>query len=442
MSLKGQALAERITRLVAGIYRYHGLARGVSIMNIYLAVILAILIGNYILNFLVEILNIFSAKIDLSGEFKTWYDENEYKKSQKYLRDNTYFGLIHSTAVLFIFLFLILSGGFNFVDHLARGFNLGVIPTGLVFAGMLFLGFQLIDIPFSVYQTFIIEEKYGFNRTTPKIFLLDLMKSWMLTAIIGGIVFSGVMWFFIKTGEWAWIWCWFGVTGFQLFLIFIMPVVILPLFNKFVPLKEGELRETIQNYANSQKFAMKGLFTMDGSKLSTKANAFFIGFGKYRRIVLYDTLIENHTIDELVSILAHEMGHYKKKHILKHMIVSIITAGLMFFILSLFINNPGLFEAFKMEKVSIYASLFFFGFIYTPINMIISILSNFFSRKHEYEADMYAVTTYNKPEAFISALKRLSIDNLSNLTPHPLKVFFDYSHPPVLKRIEFIRKSL
>ncbi|MCK4422619.1 MAG: M48 family metallopeptidase, partial [Candidatus Omnitrophica bacterium] len=226
------------------------------------------------------------------------------------------------------------------------------------------------------------------------------------------------------------------------FLMFIAPVVIMPLFNKFIPLEEGDLKKAIEDYACSQNFKMKGVFKMDGSKRSTKSNAFFTGFGKFRRIVLFDTLIERHSIDGLVSVLAHEIGHYKKKHIFQGMLISIITTGWMFFILSFFINNQGLFTAFKMQHISIYASLFFFGFLYTPINLIMSLLGSALSRKNEYEADAYAALTYKKPEAMIEALKKLSVDNLSNLTPHSLKVFFEYSHPPVLDRIRAIKKRI
>ena len=213
------------------------------------------------------------------------------------------------------------------------------IPTGLIFAGILLLLSQLIHIPFSAYATFVIEEKYGFNRTTVKTFIMDIFKSWLLMAVIGGVVFSIVLWFFEKTGTWAWLYCWGAMIIIQLFLSFIAPVVIMPIFNKFYPLEESELKSTIEDYARAQKFKIKGVFKMDASKRSSKSNAFFTGFGKFRRIVLFDTLIEKHTVDELVSVLAHEMGHYKKKHIITSMIISILTTGLMFFILSLFLNN-------------------------------------------------------------------------------------------------------
>jgi len=416
-------------------------------MNIYLVVILAIIIGNYILDLIIELLNVRSTEKELPEEFEGFYDSAKYKKSQEYLKDNTYFKLIQGALITGAVLALILSGGFNFIDRLARSFNLNAIPTGLIFAGILFFFFQTIEIPFSIYHTFIIEEKYGFNRTKPKTFVLDTLKGWLLSIIIGGLLLSLILWFFVKSGNLAWVFCWLGVSIFEFFIIFIAPIIIMPLFNKFIPLEEGELKQAIQTYAQSQDFKLskgsasggKGVYKMDGSRRSSKSNAFFTGFGKYRRIVLFDTLIKNHSVDELVSVLAHEMGHYKRKHILKMMAISILTNGLMFFILSFFINNPGMFAAFRMDNLSIYASLLFFSFLYAPINIILSLVGNVLSRKHEYEADSYAVSTYKKPEAFILALKKLSVDNLSNLTPHPLKAFISYSHPPVLERIKALR---
>jgi len=408
-------------------------------MNVYLVVILAILIGEYLLDFFVEHLNVKTLKLKLPEEFAGFYDASKYKKSQNYLRENTNFRLVNDTIFTLIILTFILAGGFNIVDTFARGFNLGAIPTGLIFAATLMLAARLLNIPFSIYRTFVLEEKFGFNRTSPKTFALDILKSLGLGALIGGIVFSAILWFFAKTGKWAWIYCWLALSLFQLFLTFIAPLVILPLFNKFVPLEEGELKGAIQQYAKTQDFKLKGIFKMDASRRSSKANAFFTGFGKSRRIALFDTLIEKQSVDELVSILAHEIGHYKKKHIIKSVALSLLTNGVMFFILSLFIKNPGLFAAFKMETTSIYASLFFFGFLYAPISLTFSILGSFLSRRREYEADSFAVSTYKKPQAFITALKKLTVDNLSNLTPHPLKVFLHYSHPPVLKRIETIR---
>ena len=410
-------------------------------MNYFLFIILGVLIGSYFLDLIVDALNVRHLRTDLPTEFEGYYDAIKYKKSQEYLKENTRFGIISDTITTPITIVFILWGGFNVVDQFARGFNLGTILTGLIFVGVLLLALQILSIPFSIYSTFVIEEKYGFNRTTPKTFILDILKSWLLVVVIGGIILSAILWFFEKAGAWAWLYCWIAVTMFQIFLMFIAPVIIMPIFNKFVPLEDGALKEAIEAYASSQEFKLKGIFTMDGSKRSTKTNAFFAGFGRFRRIVLFDTLVEKHTVKQLVSILAHEMGHYKKKHILKSIVVSILTTGLMFYILSLFINNSELFAAFKMQETSVYASLLFFGFLYSPIQMVLSIFGNMISRGHEYDADAYAVNTYKDPVSMIEALKKLSVENLSNLTPHPLKVFLNYSHPPVLERIRAIRRS-
>jgi len=408
-------------------------------MNIYLTVILGILIGEYILEFAVERLNVKYASSDLPREFEGYFDAEKYSKAQTYLKDTTNFKLAKGAFFTFITVVFIMSGGFNLVDRVAGGFGLNYILTGLLFGVILLLASQILGIPFSAYRTFVLEERYGFNKTDIRTFIFDIIKSWILSALIGGVIFAGVIWFFDSAGRLAWLYCWAGVTLFQLFLIFIAPVTILPLFNKFIPLEDGELKDAIQDYARSQDFRMKGVFKMDASRRSTKSNAFFTGFGKYRRVVLFDTLIKRHTVDELVSVIAHEIGHYKKKHIIKNVALSTASSGLMFFILSFFINNRGLFDAFGMEEVSIYASLVFFGFLYIPISYFFSIVANLLSRKYEYESDSFAVATYRKPEAMVNSLKKLCVDNLANLTPHPMKVFLHYSHPPALDRIRAIR---
>ena len=408
-------------------------------MNSFLFIILIIIVGGYLIDLIVDTLNVRHTGTDVPEEFHKYYDADKYKKSQEYFIENTKFSIVNGTIFTTITISFILLGGFNVIDQFARGLNLGNIPTGIIFTGILVLASQLILIPFSIYETFVIEEKYGFNKTTIKTFISDILKGWLLAAIIGGAVLSGVIWFFEKAGSWAWLYCWGALTAFQIFLIFISPVVIMPLFNKFSSLEEGKLKNAIETYSKSQRFKIKGIFTMDGSKRSTKSNAFFTGFGKFRRIVLFDTLIHKHTNEELVSILAHEVGHYKKGHILKSFALSFFTTGLMLYILSFFMNNRGLFVAFKMEEVSIYGSLVFFGFLYAPMERVLSIFGNMISRKHEYDADIFSVTTYPKPDSMITALKKLSVENLSNLTPHPLKVFLDYSHPPVIERIRSIR---
>jgi STE24 endopeptidase len=342
-------------------------------MNMYLIVILAILIGGYLLDLTVELLNIKNLKTDLPEEFKDLYDPERYKTSQKYLKENTFFGLFQNVFFLILIIAFILAGGFNIVDNISRSLGQGVIIPGIIFAGILLLALEIVKIPFSAYHTFVIEEKYGFNKTTLKTFVSDILKSWILGGLIGGIIFASMIWSFSFFGRSAWFYFWIALTLFELFLTFIAPVVIMPLFNKFVPLEDGDLKSAVENYARKENFKMQGLFKMDGSKRSSKSNAFFTGFGRFRRIALFDTLIAAHTVDELVSVLAHEMGHYKLKHILKSILLSIIESGLMLLILSFFINNAGLSRAFGMENVSIYSSIFFFAFLYSPINTELSV---------------------------------------------------------------------
>ena len=410
-------------------------------MNIYLIIILAALVINYALSATSAWLNLRNISEELPEEFRDFYDAERYSKSQRYLRETTLFGLVHDTFHLILLVAFMLAGGFNLVDSLARSAGCGSIVTGLLFAGIILLALQLIELPFSAWSTFVIEEKFGFNRTTVNTFILDQVKGLVLTAVIGGLIFAGIIWFFETAGSAAWIYCWIALGMFQIMLMYVAPVLIMPIFNKFEPLEDGELKKSIMDYARGENFKMKGVFKMDGSKRSTKSNAFFSGFGKFKRIVLFDVLIERHTVEELTAIIAHEMGHYKLKHILKGIVRSILLAGFTFWLLSLFIGNQGLFAAFRMEHISIYASLFFFGFLYAPISMVAGVVDNIISRKYEFEADRYAVRSYGHREAMISALKKLSRDNLSNLTPHPFTVFLEYSHPPVLERIKAIRKA-
>lgn len=410
-------------------------------MNIYAVVILVTLLVGFFLNIITDILNLRALRNELPEEFKGVYNAEKYGKSQEYTRTNTKFGFITATFGVIITLIFWFSGGFNFLDQIVRNFELHSIWTGLIYIGILILAKTALSLPFSIYSTFVIEEKFGFNKTTPATFILDLMKGIFLSIILGGPLLAGILAFFNYAGEIAWLYCWMGTTIFILVVQYIAPNWIMPLFNKFTPLEEGKLRSSIEKYAESVKFSLKGVFVMDGSKRSTKSNAFFTGFGKNKRIALFDTLIEKNSADELVAVLAHEIGHYKKKHILKSMIISILHMGVVFYLLSIFLNHQGLFDAFYMEHSSVYAGLIFFGMLYTPIELILSIFLHIFSRKNEYEADRSAANTIDKPQSMIQALKNLSVDNLSNLTPHPFYVFLNYSHPPVLQRIKAIRAT-
>lgn len=410
-------------------------------MNPYLIVVLAFILFSFFLNLIMERLNLRCIQTYLPDEFRNCYDAEKYKKAQMYLRETTGFSLLTDTLTTTVTVIFILLGGFNLCDTVARSFGLGSILTGLVYIGLLLTASGVLSLPFSAYATFVIEAKYGFNTTTVKTFISDIIKICLLSMILGGPFLCLVLWFFEQAGALAWLYCWGALCFFQIFLLFAAPIIIMPLFNKFTPMPDGALKDAISSYAREQNFKIKGVFTMDGSKRSSKSNAFFSGIGRFRRVVLFDTLIEKHSLPELLAIVAHEIGHYKKRHILKHLCMSLAVSGLMFFILSIFMENPHLFAAFKMEHVSIYASLVFFGFLYAPLDMLLSIAGNALSRHNEYEADRFAADTTGRPEAMINALKKLSVDNLSNLTPHPLKVVLSYSHPPVLARIQALRKQ-
>jgi STE24 endopeptidase len=385
------------------------------------------------------LLNLNHLSSDLPEEFEGTYDAEAYKNSQDYTRVYTRFGFLTGSISLIITLIFWFAGGFNYLDTIVRTWELGPIGTGLVYIAILVVARSILSFPFSLYTTFVIEERFGFNKTTLKTFLLDRIKGLFLGVLIGGPLLAGLLYFFNVAGAMAWLYAWAVTTMFTLIIQFIAPTWIMPLFNKFTPLEDGELKDSIIAYTEKVNFPLKGLFVMDGSKRSKKSNAFFTGYGKNKRIALFDTLIENHTVGELVSVLAHEVGHYKKKHIQKSMIISILHMGLMFYLLSIFLSHQGLFDAFYMDNMSVYAGLIFFGMLYTPIEMILSVVMQIFSRRNEYEADRFAAKTTENSEHMISALKKLSRDNLTNLTPHPVYVFLNYSHPPVLKRIEAIR---
>ena len=407
-------------------------------MNIYGIIILSTFFLEYTLSLITDLLNLRSLSSELPDEFKDVYDAEDYRKSQEYTRVNTRFGFLISSLSIVITLVFWFAGGFNFIDQIVRGWHLNPIWTGLAYMGILVLLRSIISLPFSIYVTFVIEERFGFNKTSPATFIADLLKVLALSIVIGIPLMAGVLAFFEYAGSLAWLYCWIVVTVFTLLIQFIAPTLILPLFNKFQPIEDGELKDSIFNYARLVKYTLSGIFIIDGSKRSSKSNAFFTGFGKNKRIALYDTLVEKHTIPEMVAILAHEIGHYKKKHIIIGMIISILHTGVIFYLLSIFISHEGLFKAFFMENTSIYAGFIFFGMLYSPIELILSIFMNMFMRRNEYQADKFAAITTNNPQAMATALKKLSLNNLSNLTPHPFYAFLNLSHPPVLERINAI----
>lgn len=410
-------------------------------MNIYALIILVTIAVDFILDLSSNYLNLKSLSKKLPDEFDGIYDEDTYAKSQEYTKVRTKFGFLTGGFDLALVLGFWFSGGFNWLDEIVRAWGYGELLTGLIYIGILIFAKTIITLPFSIYSTFVIEERFGFNKTTPKTFVLDMVKGLGLGVIIGAPLLAGILYFFMYAGDLAWLYAWGAVTAFTLIMQYVAPTWIMPLFNKFTPLEEGELRTAIENYTDKVDFPLQGLFVIDGSKRSSKSNAFFTGFGKNKRVALYDTLIENHSVPELVAVLAHEIGHYKKKHIIKGMVTSIIQTGVMFFLLSVFLQAKGLFDAFYMDQMSVYVGLIFFGMLYAPIDMILSVFMQLISRKHEFEADAFAAKTTGKPQDMISTLKQLSKDNLSNLTPHWFYVFLNYSHPPVLERIRSIREG-
>ncbi|SHH78537.1 M48 family metallopeptidase [Desulfofustis glycolicus] len=408
-------------------------------MNFWLFFVLAVIVAHFILDVVVARLNLKALSPRLPDEFADIYDPEDYRRSQHYTRVTTRFGLLQNSISTTVTVIFLVAGGFNSIDHLARSWVDGPIVTGLVFTALLILLSFLLGLPFSIYSTFAIEARFGFNRTSPLTFFTDICKGLLVALIIGGPLLALLLWFFETGGELAWLYCWLGVVVFGIVLQFLAPVVIMPLFNKFTPLADGPLKERILAYVRQQLFNIGGIYTMDGSKRSTKLNAFFTGFGRFRKIVFFDTLLDKLDDNEIVAVLAHEMGHFKQRHIWKMMALSALQTGLLFFLLSLILENHGLFAAFRMDHVSIYASLVFFAFLYAPLNTLLGIGTNYISRRHEFSADRFAAKSTGRAESLAHALKRLSRENLSNLTPHPVAVAISYSHPPVVQRLEALR---
>ncbi|MFP4029625.1 MAG: M48 family metallopeptidase [Candidatus Brocadiia bacterium] len=416
--------------------------------NIFAIVVLAALSLDYLLNCISDALNLRAAGEELPDEMRDTYDEDRYRRSQQYLKSNTEFGLIGSTVSLAALLVFWFAGGFPYLDQFVRDMlpaswadNTIIVGLGYV-AAILILRFALA-LPFRMYKTFIIEEKFDFNKTTPRTFMADIIKVLVLSALLGGPLFAALLAFFEYAGDLAWLYCW-GVSAlFSLVLQYVAPRWIMPLFNEFRPMEDDELREAIENYAEKVDFPIEGVYVMDGSKRSTKSNAFLAGFGPNKKIALFDTLIEKHTVDELVAVVAHEIGHYKKKHILKSTVLNILHLGVVFYLLSFFLRSEGLYAAFGFETdhMPLYAGFMLFGLLYSPVSLILSVLLNAFSRHNEREADRFAVETSGRADAFAHALKKLSRDNLTNLTPHPFTVFLNYGHPPVLERIRSMRRE-
>lgn len=397
------------------------------------------------IDLIVTLLNLKSLGAGVPVELAGFVDAEAYAKSQEYTREKAVLGIgegVFSLMVLLVFWWI---GGFGWLDDKVRAFVIdrgwtgtaGMVCSGICYIGILVVVLQFLAAPFDLYRTFGIEERYGFNRTTLLTWILDQGKGAFLGVLLGVPLLAAVLWIFDSVSM-AWLWGWLLVTVFSLLLSFVAPTWIMPWFNRFEPLPEGDLKDEIYAMAKQCDYPLTEVSVMDGSKRSSKSNAFFTGFGKNKRIALFDTLIERHTIAELVAVLAHEIGHFQKKHIIKGMALGILTTGAMFLLLGVVMRQPGFYAAFGVGKMSPYVGLVLFAILFGPIGEILQVMSNVISRKHEFEADAYAAEVTGDGPSMINALRKLSKNNLNHLTPHPWYVFWHATHPPVVERIRAI----
>jgi STE24 endopeptidase len=407
-------------------------------MNTLTFVIVAGVLLAFGVNRVADILNLRRLRAEVPPDFEGVYDPQTYRRSQAYTATRLRFGLFASGFDLALLLVFWLAGGFGRLDGLVRALDQHPMVSGLLYVGALFLLRGLFSLPFAIYSTFGIEESFGFNRTSPRTFITDRLKGLLLAGVLGAPLLALVLALFEYAGTGAWLYAWGATAAFVLLAQLILPTFILPLFNKYRPLEQGELREAIFAYASRVGFALKDVYVMDGSRRSSKGNAFFTGFGRSRRIALFDTLISRHPVEELVAVLAHEIGHYQRRHVLKGTVVTIAQLGLTFALLALVLRTPAVFTAFGVDEPSAYVGLVIFAVLFAPLELLLSVGGQAISRRHEREADRFAAATTGRPQALAAALKRLSRDTLGNLTPHPLYVILNYSHPPVPERVRLL----
>ena len=403
--------------------------------NFIFYLILIIPVSGFITERYLDYLNSLMWSDKLPEKLKGICDEDEYRKTQRYQKDNNRLSFWSSSFNLGVILIMILAGGFALADNLARILSANSVIISLLFFGIIGFASDIINIPFGYYDTFVIEKKYGFNTMTIRTFITDHVKSWFIALLIGGPVLGLITWFYYKTGKNFWWYAWILITVFSVFINLFYSELIVPLFNKQSPLPAGSLRTMIETFSQRTGFRLRNIYIIDGSKRSTKANAYFSGFGPKKRIVLYDTLEKELSEEEIVAVLAHEIGHYKKKHVLLTLLFSVLTTGIMLFLLSVVVNSPSLSEALGSQNSSFHLGLIVFGILYSPLSLVIGLLTNWISRKNEFAADTFVKENF-KPEILSEALKKLSVKNLSNMLPHPAYVFFHYSHPPLLQRLE------
>ena len=406
-------------------------------------IIIGLVIFNFLFSNILDYINHKNWKDKIPPELEDFYDKEKYKKAKLYSISKSKIGLLSSIISFLFVISLLLFNGYGFLNQLVYSDSLNLflpleINTSFARSGVFFLILfilnSLISIPFSYYNTFIIEEKYGFNKTSKSTFFLDIIKSTILSILIGGFLLFAALYLYDNINEGFWLWLWIGLSLLMVFINMFYADLIVPIFNKLTPLNNVELRKKIENYSKDVGYLLKNIYVIDGSKRSTKANAFFSGLGPRKTIALYDTLIEKHTENELVAVLAHEVGHFKKKHVLSGLLMSVIQIGIMAFFFELCLKLPEISIALGGLDTNFHLGLIGFSIIFSPISMISSILMNYVSRKNEFEADAYAKETFNGEDLSL-ALKKLSVDSLSNIYPHPLYVFFHYSHPPLIQRL-------
>ncbi len=412
--------------------------------NFMSVVILVGVFGLWKLELAATLLNLKAFPDRVPSALASLMDGEKLDRARAYLRVNARFGILQSTVSLAVLLVFWAMGGFGWADGVARSFSPSLVVAGLIFLASLMLGQSLISLPFSIYDTFVIEQKFGFNRATPATFIKDRLMGLALGAVIGLPLGAAVLWIFGNVAH-AWLWAWLVVTAFQLILTYLAPTLIMPLFNKFTPMPDGELKQEIEALGMKCAFPLTGVFVMDGSKRSTKANAFFTGLGKRKKIALFDTLVGKSSQPELLGVLAHEIGHFRCGHIKQRLAVGILQTAVIFFLLGLATDPDGkfarlLFDAFGVGPISPHVGLVLFSILLEPVSKGLGVLANAWSRRHEFEADAYAAQVTGDGAALGEALKKMTADHLSHPSPAPLRVWLDYSHPPLVQRLAALEK--
>ena len=402
-------------------------------------IIVVFLCLDFVLERVLESLNSKHMSPVLPDSLKGIYEEKEYSRFQSYKRENGRLDSWSSGVGFVVMIVFLVAGGFGWYNSWVVSLTDSVVWQTILFVVGLSVVSSVLDIPFDYYATFRIEEKYGFNKTTRRVYWLDTVKELVLSLVLGGVLLALVVWFYTWAGTYFWLYAWGAVTLFSVFMAMFYSQLIVPLFNKQTPLQEGSLRDKIQAFAGKVGFKLDNIYVIDGSKRSTKANAYFTGLGPKKRVVLYDTLIDELTEEEIVAVLAHEVGHYKKRHTLRSMVVSVIQMGVLFWLFSLCVNNVALSEALGGDRAYFQMGLIAFAILYSPVNLILGVGMNVWSRSNEYEADAFAARYY-EGDYLVSGLKKISVKSLSNLTPHPLYEYVYYSHPSLLKRIDAIKR--